>query len=678
MTSHEIVEIIESPNSNHGFSFWKNPLLYIRSSVKERTLHIKKNASLSELSGSLGDLGTLLPILLALSITGQISLTSSLIFGGLWNIFSGLMFRIPMCVQPMKAIAAVAISANLSIGEIMSAGLGVGAMIFILGITRTIKFIEKWTPIPIIRGIQLGAGMTLIIKAADMIRKNGSWGGSSWKWNDNYEWAILSFIFVFAFYSSKRMPTALILFIVGLIIAIIKVFVSNSTLPSISFNHPEIVVPTLEEFKTGFLSASLGQLPLTTLNSVIALAALSNDLFPERSSLNTVEKISVSIGIMNIVGCFFGSIPYCHGSGGLAGQYRFGARSEVSVLILGFFKLILGILFGKTLTNLLNYFPYSIIGIMLFVSGAELSSAARNFMNTRDLKDDDETKRNFTLVIITAGLLVGFQNDGIGYVGGMIGLMIATGFIANGAKVYISSRSRNTCDKVAKELSAKGPGKAVSIPADLQQLNEVQRLANEIKERDGKLHVLINNAGVYWSAPIASYSDEAFEEVMNLNVKKIFSLTQACLPLLEKAASPKDPARVINIGSISGLVVTTFAEKYAYYASKAALHHLTKVMAGQLSNRQITFNNIAPGPYHSKMLAKVLKDHGELIRSFSPLGRIGSAEDIAGTVIYLSSKAGSFTNGATIVVDGVQFYQDEGGEDGESSFFVSLGHPLDT
>jgi MFS superfamily sulfate permease-like transporter len=302
----------------------------------------------------------------------------------------------------------------------MSAGLGVGSLIFILGITRTIKFIEKWTPVPIIRGIQLGAGITLIIKAADMVRKNGSWGGSSWKWNDNYEWALLSFIFVFIFYSFKRVPTALILFIIGLIIALIKVFKSNSTLPSVSFNHLEIVVPTLEEFKVGFLSASLGQLPLTTLNSVIALAALANDLFPERSSLNTVGKISISVGLMNIIGCFFGSVPYCHGSGGLAGQYRFGARSEVSVLILGFFKLILGIMFGKTLTNLLNYFPNSILGLMLFVSGAELSSAARNFMSTRDYDDDETKKKNFTLVIVTAGLLVGFQNDGIGYIGGML------------------------------------------------------------------------------------------------------------------------------------------------------------------------------------------------------------------------------------------------------------------
>jgi MFS superfamily sulfate permease-like transporter len=314
----------------------------------------------------------------------------------------------------------VAISTHLSIGEVMSAGLGVGSMIFILGITRTIKIIERLTPVPIIRGIQLGAGLMLIIKAADLVRKSGSWGGSSWKWNDNYEWAILSFMFVFVFYSTKRIPTALILFIFGLITALIKVFGSNSTLPSVSFNYPEIVVPTLEEFKTGFLSASLGQLPLTTLNSVVALSSLANDLFPERSSLNTVGKISISVGLMNIIGCFFGSIPYCHGSGGLAGQYRFGARSEVSILILGFFKLILGILFGKTLTNLLGYFPNSILGVMLFVSGIELSAAARNFMNTCDHDDDETKKKNFTLVIVTAGLLVGFQNDGIGYIGGML------------------------------------------------------------------------------------------------------------------------------------------------------------------------------------------------------------------------------------------------------------------
>ncbi|CAG8447386.1 153_t:CDS:2 [Gigaspora rosea] len=405
MSSHEIIQVVEPSDpqdSNRDVSLWHNPLLYLYSSSKERTLYIIKNVSLSEISGSLGDLGTLLPILVSLAITGQISLTSSFIFGGLWNIISGFMFRIPMCVQPMK-------------GEVLSAGIGVGAMIFALGITRTIRLVGNWTPISIIRGIQLGAGITLIIKAAALVNQRSKWGGSSWEWSDNYEWALVSFIFVFIFYSSRRIPTALILFLLGLIIALIKV-INKKTLPSVSFNYPEVVVPTSDEFKTGFLSASLGQLPLTALNSVIALASLAEDLFPKWSRIVTVEKISISIGLMNLIGCFFGSIPYCHGSGGLAGQYRFGARTEVSILFLGLFKLLVGILFGGTLTSLLNYFPLSILGVMLFVSGLELANS--NIYNgVEEIK-----RRDFTLMVITAGLLVGFSNDGIGYVGGMIAI----------------------------------------------------------------------------------------------------------------------------------------------------------------------------------------------------------------------------------------------------------------
>ncbi|CAG8548494.1 19692_t:CDS:2 [Racocetra fulgida] len=412
MSSHDIVEVREPPESNHDNSLWHNPLFPIYSSLKERTKYIKKNVSISELSGSLGDLGTLLPILVSLSINGQISLTSSLIFGGLWNIISGLMFRIPMCVQPMKAIAAVALSAHLTIGEVMSAGIGVGAMIFILGITRTIRLVGKWTPISIIRGIQLGAGITLIIKSADLVRQRGSWGGSSWQWSDNYEWAILAFIFVFIFYSSRRIPTALILFIFGLIVAIIKVSVSNdkSKLPSISFNYPDvIVIPTLEEFKNGFLTASLGQLPLTALNSVIALAALAEDLFPKWTHVVTVEKISVSIGFMNIIGCFFGSIPYCHGSGGLAAELSAAARNFSNTDNDGS---------KKEVNDTKKKDDETKNGTKK--EDDETKNDTKKEDDETKKRDDEIKKRDFTLMIITAGLLVGFQNDAIGYIGGML------------------------------------------------------------------------------------------------------------------------------------------------------------------------------------------------------------------------------------------------------------------
>ncbi|KAF0531752.1 Short-chain dehydrogenase/reductase SDR [Gigaspora margarita] len=232
-----------------------------------------------------------------------------------------------------------------------------------------------------------------------------------------------------------------------------------------------------------------------------------------------------------------------------------------------------------------------------------------------------------------------------------IGLMIAKGFITNGATVYISSRSVNACDQIAKELSAQGPGKAISLPANLQQLDECKRIIDEIAKCEGKLHILVNNAGATWGAPFDEYPEEAFEKVMNLNVKRVFSLTQAALPLLEKASTQHDPARVINIGSIDGTRVP-FLETYAYSASKAALHHLTNVLAGNLSRRNITFNTIAPGPFESKMMAATLKTYGDAFRNIIPLGRIGSPEDIAGTCIYLCSRAGAYTNGATILVDG--------------------------
>ncbi|CAG8621359.1 7819_t:CDS:2, partial [Racocetra persica] len=232
-----------------------------------------------------------------------------------------------------------------------------------------------------------------------------------------------------------------------------------------------------------------------------------------------------------------------------------------------------------------------------------------------------------------------------------IGLMISKGFIVNGATVYISSRSVNACDQIAKELNAKGPGKAISLPADLQQLDECKRIIDEIEKREGKLHVLINNAGATWGAPFDQYPEEGFEKVINLNLKRVFSLTQAALPLLEKASTQDDPARVINIGSVDGIRVPAI-ETYAYSASKAALHHLTNVLAGNLSQRNITFNTIAPGPFDTKMMAATLKKHSKGFKDIIPLGRIGSPEDIAGTCIYLCSRAGVYTNGANIPVDG--------------------------
>jgi NAD(P)-dependent dehydrogenase (short-subunit alcohol dehydrogenase family) len=230
-----------------------------------------------------------------------------------------------------------------------------------------------------------------------------------------------------------------------------------------------------------------------------------------------------------------------------------------------------------------------------------------------------------------------------------IGLMIARGFVEAGARVYISARKADACQAAAEELSKHGV--CVALPADLSTEAEARRLAEALAAREPALHVLVNNAGANWGAPLAEFPDSAWDKLLALNVKAIFHLTRALLPQLEKAASREDPARVINIGSIDGLHVPAL-ETYAYSTSKAAVHHLTRVLAKKLAPRKITVNAVAPGPFESKMMAQTLRDFGEMIVESCPLKRIGEPEDMAGVAIYLASRAGAYVTGAVIPIDG--------------------------
>ena len=230
-----------------------------------------------------------------------------------------------------------------------------------------------------------------------------------------------------------------------------------------------------------------------------------------------------------------------------------------------------------------------------------------------------------------------------------IGLMIARGYVENGATVYISSRRAETCAAAAAELSKLGTCR--SLPADVSSDAEARRLAAELARREPKLHILVNNAGANWGAPMAEYPDAAWDKVLALNVKAIFNLTRACLPQLEAAATSDDPARVINVGSIDGLRVPLL-HTYAYSSSKAAVHHLTRVLAVELAAKHITVNAVAPGPFESKMMAETLRTFGDAIAASCPLGRIGTPEDMAGVAIYLASRAGAYLTGTVIPVDG--------------------------
>ncbi|MFC4110389.1 glucose 1-dehydrogenase [Micromonospora zhanjiangensis] len=232
-----------------------------------------------------------------------------------------------------------------------------------------------------------------------------------------------------------------------------------------------------------------------------------------------------------------------------------------------------------------------------------------------------------------------------------IGLMIAQGFAEAGAHVIVSSRKAEVCQAVAERLSAVGTCEA--IPADLSTVEGAGRLAERVLARHDRLDVLVNNAGATWGAPLEAYPESAFDKLWAVNVKAVFTLTTALLPALRASASADDPARVINIGSIDGIRVP-WMEVYAYSATKAAVHMLTRSLAHQLAPERITVNAIAPGPFESKMMAFALDDPSAraTIEHQVPLGRIGRPDDMAGAAIFLASRAGSYLTGAVIPVDG--------------------------
>ncbi|KAG9630051.1 hypothetical protein KCV04_g10420, partial [Aureobasidium melanogenum] len=406
-------------------------------SVNKHNLTTLQKQPLNELSGALGDLGTLLPLLIALTLTKSISLSATLVFSGLANIATGVAFGIPLPVQPMKAIAAIAISQSYTKTENISAGLFVGGVVTVLSLTGLLKGFGRVVPIPVVRGIQMGAGFALVISAGTGLLKPLGWVSPSW--SDNWLWAMAAFVFLLVSSLVPRVPYALLVFILGLVFAGIQLRTSHSSTHS-GFQtwHPRTYIPSSKDFYKGAFEAGLPQLPLTTLNSILAVTSLSASLFPSYPRTPSNTQIGLSVGIANLIGCWFGAMPVCHGSGGLAAQYRFGARSGASIIFLGLVKLILGLTAGESIIPLLQRFPKSLLGIMVLAAGVELAKVGQSLDDVRDAWEEteqenedvnadkrrelneQEKKNRWAVMLVTVAGCLAFKNDAVGFIAGMV------------------------------------------------------------------------------------------------------------------------------------------------------------------------------------------------------------------------------------------------------------------
>ncbi|KAK3325477.1 sulfate transporter [Apodospora peruviana] len=437
--------------------------------VNRYNLQTLRRSPAAEISGALGDLGTLLPVMIALAVQGSINLSSTLVLSGIFNMATGAAFGVPLPVQPMKAIAAASIARKSSLSETVAAGSWVGAVVLVLSITGLLRALTRCVPVPVVKGIQLGAGLRLIISAgSSLILPLGWWTTPTVL--DNRLWALGAFLALLGLGgttdSQKRsggkiFPYALVTFLIGLCFALVTMDNKNvGGLWRWSITTPSFL-------STEAMGMALAQLPLTTLNSVIAASALAIDLFPPPSlpppSLSTDDAcpitpsttaLGISVAAMNLVGCWFGAMPVCHGSGGLAAQHRFGARSGASIVLLGGAKVFLGFLSGTLpLIDLLATFPRSLLGVMVAAAGLELARVGASLNHgAQDLWEevvtttseendssdgntagagtklrrqhrvisDVERDERWTVMLTTAAGILAFRNDSVGFVAGLL------------------------------------------------------------------------------------------------------------------------------------------------------------------------------------------------------------------------------------------------------------------
>lgn len=360
----------------------------------------------NELSGAFGDIGTDFPLIVGMILAAGLDSPSVLIMFGIMQIFTGFFYKMPMPVQPLKAMAAIVISGGaagaISANVLSGAGLSIGITVFILTVTRLIDFVNKIVPKCVVRGIQFGLGIQLAMMIA--IKKYIFSDGSS-----GIMLALISFLIIIFLKNSRKYPAALFVIILGIIYASLFKPDAVNISSAIGINLPKLSFPSLANIMTGFIVLTLPQLPLSIGNSILATGQLAKDYFPGKNI--TVRKIGFTYSLTNIVSSFFSGIPVCHGSGGMAGHYTFGARTGGSVIIYGLMYLLFGLFLGNGFEDIANIFPLPALGVILFFEGVAL------LLLISDIGHDK--------IDLTIAIIVGIIAGGVDY-GFLIGMVVGT------------------------------------------------------------------------------------------------------------------------------------------------------------------------------------------------------------------------------------------------------------
>lgn len=356
----------------------------------------------NELAGTFGDLGTDLPLIIGVIAASGIDSASVLVMFGLLQIFSGLWYGMPMPVQPLKAFAAIVISQKLGGNIIYGGGLAIGILMLLLTVSGLVTWLARVIPKPVVRGIQLGLGLQLASLALrEYVPGDGLPG---------YLLAALAFGITVFLIGNRTYPAALLVIALGVAYAFFFKVDFSSISDSIGFATPKLHVPSYPDILTGLLVLALPQIPLSLGNSILATRQVIYDHFPDRKV--EVKQISFTYSLMNLVAPFFSGIPVCHGSGGMAGHYAFGARTGGSVIIYGSIFLALGFFFSGGFEQMVQLFPLPVLGVLLLFEGLALAALA---------KDMALQKRDWSIALIT-GIVAGTMPYGY-----LIGLVLGSG-----------------------------------------------------------------------------------------------------------------------------------------------------------------------------------------------------------------------------------------------------------